>query len=76
MARIFGNIVVAPKGITKIQQVMHESGVLTCALHRVQAVLTFGIGVVDPGKENIETPQVRRFSCGTRSFGSSERTSA
>src|ERR1700733_1691585 len=58
VARIFGNIAVAPKGITKIQQMVYESGVLTFALNRVQAVLTFGICMVDPSKQDFETPQV------------------
>src|ERR1700685_4874299 len=37
---------------------MHESGVLTCALQRVQTVLAFGIRMVQPRKQDCEAPQI------------------
>src|SRR3984885_8254944 len=58
VARIFGNITVASKRIPKVQQVMHYSGTVLLSLIRVQAVLTFGIRMVDPGKEDFEPSQV------------------
>src|ERR1700755_856709 len=58
MPRVLGDVAVASEGVSKVQKMVNDSGFGPFSLNRVEAVISFGIGVVQPRKQDAKSAKI------------------
>ena len=58
MPRIFGDIAVASEGVSKVEKMVNDSGIRSLSVNRIEAVVSFGIRVIEPRKQNRESAKI------------------
>src|ERR1700744_2835827 len=58
MSRVLGDVAVASEGVSKVQKMVNNSGIGSFSLNRVEAIVSLGVGVVEPRKQDAKSAKI------------------